>query len=138
MLLELVICGLHVLHGACQTAQFKTDWDLVKVFKNFYSLFKKSRAKLSDYLEENDLQESHESKSTAYLFPLKYCEHRWFENGKAINRLIDIQPYLKLFLEHLTENKKFPNQDNRFPFLKSVINPALLPAVLEFSLCVIT
>ena len=42
MLLELSSFGLHLLHGAYQTAQFKTDWNLDQVLKNCYSIFKKS------------------------------------------------------------------------------------------------
>ena len=88
MLLELGSCDLHVLHGDYQTAQFKTDWNFDKVFRNYYSILKKSPAKHSDYLEANDLEESHEGKSTAYLFVLKYCGHRWLENGKVIKQLM--------------------------------------------------
>ena len=104
-----------MLHGAYQTAQFKTDWNLDKVLKNCFSIFRKS-TKRSDYLETNDLQESHEGKSTAYLFPLKYFGQRWLENGKAIKLFIDIQPYLKRCFEYLTENKKFPKKGDRFVF----------------------
>ena len=39
--------------------------------------------------------------------------------------------------EYLTEKKKFLKKDDRFVFLKSVINLAFLPAILEFSLCLI-
>ena len=83
MLLELGSCNLHLLHGAYQTAQFKTDWTHDIVLRNCYSIFKKCPAKCSDYLEANDLQESHEGKSTVCLFPLRYCGHRWLENEKA-------------------------------------------------------
>lgn len=76
MLLEPGNCGLHGLHGTNETAEFKTDWNLDKVLKNYYFSFKKFPAKCSDYLEPNDLQESHESKSMALLFPFKYCGHR--------------------------------------------------------------
>ena len=87
--------SLLLLHGACQTAQFKTDWNLDKILKNCYSVFNRSPVKHSDYLEVNDLQESHEGKSTTYLFSLRYFGHRWLENGNAVKRFIDIQPYLK-------------------------------------------
>lgn len=51
--------------------------------------------------------------------------------------MIDIQPYLKRYIEYITENKRFLKKDDRFVFLKSVINSALLPALLEVLLCVI-
>ena len=56
MLLELGNCSLHVLHRAYQTDQFKTDWNLDKVLKNCYSIFKKSSAKRSGYPKANDSQ----------------------------------------------------------------------------------
>ena len=52
MLLELVSCGLHVLHGAYQSAPFKTDWNLDKVLIKFYSILKKSNAKRSCYIKQ--------------------------------------------------------------------------------------
>ena len=67
----------------------------------------------------NDLQESHEGKPTAYVFPLKYCGHRWLGSEKTIKRLIDIQPYLKQYLECFSEIKKFPKKNDRFAFLKA-------------------
>ena len=43
MLLELGSSGLLLLHGVCQSDQFKNDWDLDKALKNCYSIFKKSQ-----------------------------------------------------------------------------------------------
>ena len=67
--------------------------------------FQKISRKRSDYLKTNDLQESHEGKSTAYLFPLRYCGHRWFANGQAIKLIDDIQPYLSNILNILLKTK---------------------------------
>ena len=88
MLVELKSCELHVLHRPNQTVQSKADWNVVKVLKNLYSVFKKYPAKRLDYQEANDSQKSRKSKSTAYLFSLRYFGHRWLGNGKAIKRLI--------------------------------------------------
>ena len=88
MPLELRSCELHVLHRPYQTVQSKADWNLVKMLKNLYSVFKKYPAKRLDYQEANDLQESHKSKSTAYLYSRGYFVYRWLGNGKAIKGLI--------------------------------------------------
>ena len=84
-------CGLHVLHGAFGTAQTKSEWNIDKFCKAIYSIFKKSPARREDYLETNELMESHEDKDVAYLFPRRFCGHRWLENGQAITTL----PFLK-------------------------------------------
>ena len=76
-LIEIGSCGLHVLHGAYGTAQKATDWKLLKAI---YLIFKLSPAWREDYLKVNELLESHESKSVAYLFPQKFCGHRWLKN----------------------------------------------------------
>ena len=57
----------------------------------------------------------------------------FYSNIVGIDDLIDVQAYLKQYFEYFTENKTFPKKDDRFMFLKSVINLALLPAIIEFS-----
>ena len=39
-LLEIGSCGLHVFHGAYETAQSVTSWKLNKFLKNCFSIFK--------------------------------------------------------------------------------------------------
>ena len=82
-LTEIGSCGLHVLHGAYGKAQKATDWNLDKLLKAIYSIFKLSPAQREDHLKVNELLECCELKSVAYLFPQKFCGHRWLENGKA-------------------------------------------------------
>ena len=63
-LLESGSCGIHVLHGSYNTAQSATNWNLGKILKSFYSIFKKSPARRSDYLKVNDLHSAHEAKDS--------------------------------------------------------------------------
>ena len=49
-------CGVHVLHGAFQTAHSKTDWG-VQVLKALHGIFKKSPVRRSDYLSDNNRME---------------------------------------------------------------------------------
>ena len=64
-LLQLGSCGLHVIHGADKTGQESTDRKLAKIICAFYSIFKKSPARRSDYLQINELHESHKGKDTS-------------------------------------------------------------------------
>ena len=117
-LLLLGSCGLHVLHGGYQTAQESTDWRLKNLLKPAFSIFNKSPARRADYLIVNELHEEHTGKSSSYLFPMKYCGHRWLENGKAIKRIMDIKPKVVKYLNDLKEKKKFPKKekDERFTY----------------------
>ena len=94
-LLELGSCRVHVMHGAFNTASGVTNWELAKYLKGCYFVFKKSPARRSDYLEVNDLLESHLGRDSSYLFPLKYCGHRWMKNTKAITRVKEISDHLQ-------------------------------------------
>ena len=135
-LLVIGSCGLHVLHGAYGTAQTATGWKLDRYFKDIYSIFKISSAKREDYLVANGHLDDHEGKETNYLFPQKFCGHRWLENGPVIKRAISILPLLKQYLKYLQEKNKFPkkNKDERFHRIRDKQGNRLLLAEVEFSL----
>ena len=63
-MLELGSCGLHVVHGAFGTAESATDWNLTNFLRNSFSIFKRSPARRSDYLQASDLHDAHEEKDT--------------------------------------------------------------------------
>ena len=115
-MLELGSCGLHVVHGVFGTTESATDWNLAKFLRNCFSILKKSSAQRSDYLQANDLHDAHEGKDTSYLFPLKFCGHRWLENTKVISRIIDILPYLQKYFQWLLTEKKIPKKNELLSF----------------------
>ena len=122
-LIEIGSCGWHVLHGSYGTAQKATDWNLDKLLKAIYSLYKLSPARREDYLKVNELLESHDSKSVAYFIPQKFCGHRWLENGKALKRAIEL--HSKIFLLSKREisfknDRKLWSEQSRF--FETVLN----------------
>ena len=106
-----------------------------KILKSFYSIFKKSPARRSDYLKVNNLHSAHEAKDSSYLFPLKFCGHRWLENGEAITRIIEIAPYLKKYMDFLVK-EKVPKKDDRFERIKLFLADPVSPAILQFALII--
>ena len=57
-------------------------------------------------------------------FPLKYCGHRWLENGRVLERLLELVDKLQRFLQSYKDEKKFPKDDDRFPLLlESFVSP---------------
>ena len=133
-LLNIGSCGLHVLHGAYGTAQDEVKWNVGKYCKSIYSIFKKAPARREDYLSCNELLESHDGKDVSYLFPEKFCGHRWLENGKTLDRAIVTYSNMQSYVKWLTENKKIPKNDNRFELLIEKLGEKLFRAELEFSL----
>ena len=73
-----------------------TDWDLEKTQKAAYDIFKNSPARRSDFLNANGMEDRNDHNDTKSYFPLKFCGHRWLENGKAISRHL----YIHVQLEH--------------------------------------
>ena len=100
-------CGLHVLHGAFGTAQTNVGWKIDKYCKNTYSIFKISPARREDYLSCNGLLESHENKDVNYLFPDKFCGHRWLENVKVLEKAIVLHGKIKEYFKMAIRNKKY-------------------------------
>ena len=106
--------GLHVIYGAYGAGQNVTDWSLDKFLKAIYSIFKMAPARLEDYLVANDFHESHKSKNVSYLLAQKFCEYRWFENGAALKRAIEVNQNLKVYFKDLKEKKNIPTNDDCF------------------------
>ena len=75
-----------------------------------------------------------ESKSVAYLFPQKFCGHRWLENGKALKRVVQLHSYFKRYFSYLKEEKKIPPKNDRFTTILDKMGFPLHLATLEFSL----
>lgn len=102
----------------------------------FFFYFKLSTARREDYLDANDLLETHTTKDASYLFPVKFCGHRWLENGKALKRAIEINENLKAFFKDLRENDKIPEKDDRFINSIEKLGSPMHLATLQFSLCI--
>ena len=67
------------------------------------------------------------------LFPLKFCGHRWLENGKAITLFMEIKEKVAKYLTLLKERKNWPAKDDRFPLLLKNTKSKIFPAYSEFS-----
>ena len=63
-----------------------------------HGVFKKSPVRWADYLSANGIEERYDDST---FFPLKFCGHRWLENGKAIS------DKLVIFLVKSKERKTF-------------------------------
>lgn len=135
-LLNIGSCGLHVLHGAYKTGHSKVDWDVDKTLKAAHGIFKQSPARRADYLADNDIIDQPNDQAKKSLFPLKFCGHRWLENGKAITRFLEILNKIVIYLTQSKERKAWPAKDERFPLLFKNTKSKIFPAYCEFSLSI--
>ena len=71
--------GLHLVNGAFQTRQKKTEWYINKLLRATYWQFKGVPACHAKFTEMNS--ESH--------FQMKYCQIRWTENSGVAQRAIE-------------------------------------------------
>ena len=70
------------------------------------------------------------------MFAQKFCGHRWFENGAALKRAIEINQNLKVYFNDLKENKNIPTNDDRFTTAIDKLGSPMQLAALHFSLCI--
>ena len=128
-LLEIGSCGLHVVHGAYGAGHKSVPWNIAGFLRNSFYLFNKSPARRADFLHVNDIAESEYDHSN-HFFPLKFCGHRWLENGVVLSRAISLLPMLLKFENDppISAMKKAS-----FTMVKQNLQDNLLIAKLEFS-----
>ena len=125
-------CGLHVIHGAFKTGLKQgIDWDLEKKLKAAYDILKNSPAKRKDFLNANGMEDRNDHNATKSYFPLKFCGHRWLENGKAISRYLHIHVQLRTFLVSYKRSSHQRMKDFHY-FSSSIVSQSQC----EFSLCI--
>ena len=132
-LINIGSCGVHVLHGAYQTAHGVTDWEVGKTLKAAHGVFKTSPARISDYLSDNNISSRQNDRSVKGNFTLKFCGHRWLKNGKTIARFLEIIDKLSTFMVKSKDRKNFDKRDERFPLLLKNTTSKIFPAYCQFS-----
>ena len=79
-LINICICGLHIIHGAFQTGATTTCWNIKGTLKAIYKLLRDSPARRADYI----------SVTGSTLFPFSFCATRWVEDKKFADRAIEM------------------------------------------------
>lgn len=97
-ILELGSCGLHIMHGAYKTGQNATTWNVQKLLRSSFYLFKKSPARRSDYLHANNIEDNEDCRAE---FPTSFCGHHWLENGTSITRLISVLHKIQTYIKYM-------------------------------------
>ena len=122
-LVEIGSCSHHVVHGAFQTGALKTSWELNKVLKAMYNIFKESPARRDIYLKEGSSNE----------YPLKFCEPRWIEDKGIAERALEVWKSVVAtvrYWEELSKSKK-PKSNKSFDCLVNHNQDLLMTAKLN-------
>lgn len=121
-LINIGSCGLHVLHGAFQTGFRETGWNVDGLLSSMYYLFKDCPARREDYVNVTGSTD----------FPLKFCKHRWLENGPVSSRAAIIWNNFKIFVEAVNKKKVSRPNNMSFSVVRDAINDPLILAKLSF------
>ena len=122
-LLDVGSCGLHKMYNALRAAASATNWNLWKFLRSSYYLFHDVPAR------REDQQEYAISQPEELKYPLKFCSHRWGENSKVAQRVIDILLDVTAFVAGVNKNKQ-KITTNVFEVVSGMIKDSLLQAKL--------
>ena len=105
-----------------QTGASETGWAIDNLLSSPYYLFKDTSARRDDYVDVTGCKE----------FPLKFCKHRWVENGPVCSRILLLWPHLKLFVEACESKQKTKSTSNSYKTLSDAMSDKLSVAKLSF------
>lgn len=94
-LVNIGVCGLHVVNGAIKTGLQDVNWDVNYFLRDAYYIFNDSPARRAEYT----------ALTGGIQFPLKHCTTRWLENVSCVDRTLAIYDDIKIFIE----TRKNPN-----------------------------
>ena len=86
--LEVGSCGLHIVHGAFQAGAAASGWGINDLLTSLYYLFKDCPARREDYVSVTNVSN----------FPMKFCPHRWVENGPVAERALQLWNAVKTYV----------------------------------------
>ena len=122
-LINVSLCGLHIIHGAFKRGAIATGWHIDNLLWSLWYLFSDEPAKKEDYRKV----------STSKKLPLQFCATRWSEDVAVAERAILIWPDIQVFIAQICAGpkSKIP-KSHSFTSLQGVTQDLLVPAKLQF------
>lgn len=87
-LVNIGVCGLHVINGAMKTGIQSVHWDLHTFLRDIFYLFNDCPARRAQFT----------SITGGNKFPLKHCTTRWLENVKCLERALLVLDNVSKFI----------------------------------------
>ena len=118
-LLDIGSCGLHIVHTAFKDGCSASGWEIHKLPSALHYLFKDTPARREDFREHTGSD----------VFPLKFCNHRWLENGPVAQRVLKIWDTIKCYVEKVSQ-KVIPNPGTSYDTVARYAADNLTPVKL--------
>ena len=127
MLINLVSCGIHVVHGVFKSGVEATGWKLDNLLRSMFYLLRDSPAR-RDYFT---------TMTRSILFPLKFCGTRWLEDVPVAERALQIWNHISKYAMTTAAGPKIKvPKIQSFNNVMQHIQDALTPAKLHFFVCI--
>ena len=88
-LLNIGLCGLHILHNAFRDGCKSTGWEVGHALSSIYWLFHNCPARHEDFV----------TATGCITNMLRFCNHHWIENVKVSERGMLLWPHVKAYVE---------------------------------------
>ena len=121
--INIVSCGLHIIHAAFQTGATTACWNIKGTLKATYKLLHDNPACRADYV----------SVTGSTLFPFSFCATRWVEDKKVADRAVEIWVNICKIIK--VWQKLAPSKRPRcksYTTVVTAINGQLVTAKLQF------
>ena len=114
-LLNIVSCGLHIVHGGLQKSANESGWKLVHLMRPLLQLFHDTAARREDFVKLTG----------STVFPLKFCPHRWVEDVDVAVRALQMWPNIKKYVSSFRATPKKASQTASYAAIKEACEDPL-------------
>ncbi|KAJ8403281.1 hypothetical protein AAFF_G00354980 [Aldrovandia affinis] len=125
-LLNIGSCGLHIVHGSLQKGVTDSGWKLGNIMRCLWGLFHDSTGWREDF----------DSVTSCPLYPLKFCPHRWVEDARVAERILQMWSHVKKYASHVVKDNKMILSIASFATIRTACEDPFTPAKLEFFISV--
>ena len=122
-LLNIVSCGLHVVHGSFQRGAKQSGWNLANILRSLWQVFHDVSARREDFIQITGRD----------VFPLQFCQHRWVEDIKVADRALQIWPHVDKYVKTVAKEGRAPTSVSFFTLI-SACDDDPIQAKLQFLL----
>ena len=120
-LLNIVSCGLHVVHGSFQRGAKQSGLNLANILRSLWQVFHDVSPRRENFIQI----------TSSDVFPLQFCQHRWVEDIKVADRALQIWPHVDKYVKTVAKEGRAPTSVSFFTLI-SACDDDLIQAKLQF------
>ena len=112
---------MHVVHFSFEKRAKESGWNLGNTLHSLWQIFHDTPARREDFIQITGSD----------LFPFQFCQHRWVEYIKVVEKALKIWPHVNKYIKTVKSERRAPVSDS-FVFVASACDNTLIEAKLEF------